>query len=90
VFVSFLLVDSGSGRTIGRRRWCGRAAPAALDSNQLRGRLRLDTTAIATALTLQRLVPTLDLVPGHRVVWSSADVGHVVAFHPFHQVVGDV
>src|SRR5215831_8426940 len=41
-------------------------------------------------LTLQRLMPTLDLALGHRVVWSPADVGHVVALQPFRQVVRDI
>jgi hypothetical protein len=36
---------------------------------------------------LQRLMPTLDLALGHRVIWSAADVGHVVALQPFRQVV---
>ncbi len=39
---------------------------------------------------LQRLVPTLDLTLCHRVVRSAADVSHVVALHPFRQIVREV
>jgi hypothetical protein len=35
-------------------------------------------------------VPALDLALGHRMVGSAADVGHVVALHPFRQIVRDV
>ena len=38
----------------------------------------------------QRLVPAFDLARGHRMMWSPADMVHVVGVQPFGQVVGDV
>ena len=38
----------------------------------------------------QRLVPAFDLARGHRMMWSPADMVHVVGIQPFGQVVGDV
>jgi hypothetical protein len=35
-------------------------------------------------------LPALDLALGHRMVWSTADMVHVMAFQPFRQVVRDV